>query len=234
MFLQLGEDRVLLPHAEVDIAAELNPQRIEVRIGLLDGGAVNAVEERHFQGRQPGGECSGGGESGEDVLLKLFDEGECAGAWAAVSDGSAVKLNDRLDVFGGQGHEEFIHLGGLLGGDGFFDGGQACVACDLQDGGACDGWEDFRAEGVCVEGFFAAVDGEEGRAGPFGDEVFVVDEDGFFAAFAVGFNPCEDVGQQIEGFDVAAFPSQVGVSADADAGQFFLGVVPQFLDGEEE
>ena len=85
-----------------------------------------------------------------------------------------------------------------------------------------------------VEGVFAAGDGKEGRAGSCGDEVFVVDEDGFFAAFAVGFNPCEDVGQQVEGFDVAAFPSQVGVSADAHAGQFFLGVVPQFLDGEEE
>jgi len=49
----LGEDRVLLSCAKIDVPTKLDAQRVEVGVSLFHGGAVNAVEERDLQGRQP-------------------------------------------------------------------------------------------------------------------------------------------------------------------------------------
>ena len=43
---------VLLADAEVDESTELNAERVEVRVGLLDGRPVHAVEECDLHGGQ--------------------------------------------------------------------------------------------------------------------------------------------------------------------------------------
>ena len=43
---------ILFSNSEVDVATELDAQRVEVGVGLLDGRPVHTVEERDLDGRQ--------------------------------------------------------------------------------------------------------------------------------------------------------------------------------------
>ncbi len=119
-----------------------------------------------------------------------------------------------------------------MGGEGFFEDFEADVLGGLQDVFACDRGEDVRREGGCLE--YSAGDGEKCGGGALGDIAGVVYEDGLGGPLFGGVEAGEDVRQEVEGFDVAPFPSQVGVGRDGDAGGLCGGVVVKLADGEEE
>jgi len=77
----------------------------------------------------------------------------------------------------------------------------------------------------------SVFDDEYGGGGGFGDEAFVVDEEGVVGAGFGGGVFGEDVAEEVEGFDIAAFPAPVGVG-DGGGGEWFFVVA--LGDGEEE
>ena len=65
-------------------------------------------------------------------------------------------------------------------------------------------------------------DGEKGRGGAFGNQAGIVNEYGLCAALSGGVGAGKDVGQEVEGFYVAPFPSDIGVCGDGYASGLFV------------
>ena len=110
---------------------------------------------------------------------------------------------------GGYGNKKLIGGGGELWGEGFLFYRQADVLGGLDYEFAGDGRQDVCIQRGGAEG--SAGYGEKGGGGAFGNQAGVADEYGLGAALSGGVGAGKDVGQEIEGFYVAPFPSQVGV-----------------------
>jgi len=138
---------------------------------------------------------------------KFLNQGPGVFTAGAGADGLAVKLDNGDDILSGHGHNQFFALSRLYGGQILFDDAKAAVFCDLNHNTASDRRQDIRPERSCDKGLLFGIDGKECTARAFSNLAGVVDEDGFIAAFLLSDHFSHDIGEQVQGFNVAAFPA---------------------------
>jgi len=144
-------------------------------------------------------------------------EGQGVGAAAGVAEGVGVVVGDPVDFAGGAGDEGFIGVEEFVLAQGALVDFQAGLGGQGEEGSAGDAGEDVGADGVGDEGL--VVDHKEVAGGAFAEQA-VVEEGGFIVAVGEGVVFGQDVGQEGDGFDPAAFPAFIGDRAEFDARRF--------------